>query len=1290
MNTTDPSARHPTIRIIFATLFLCAAYCIQCPTVVGQNATKPTAKEIEFFESKVRPLLVQHCYECHSAKAKEPKGGLRVDGRAFLLAGGDTGPAIEPGNQKSLLLDAIGYGDLYQMPPKTKLPQQEIDIFKQWVKMGAPWPAEENTATTTDNDFDIQQRISSHWAWTGPKQQRLPRVKNKIWPQQQFDHFILEKLEDNDLQPNLQANRSTLIRRAYFDITGLPPTPAAVQSFIADPEPTKTAFAKIVDQLLASDHFGERWARHWMDLVRYGESYGHEFDYTIPHAYKYRDYLIRAINEDVPYDQFITEQIAGDLMPSPRFGENQINQSLQGTGFWWMGEAVHAPVDVVQDEADRIDNQIDVLGKTFLGVTVACARCHDHKFDAISTKDYYALAGFLQSSRRDIRALYPAGTMKPLVQQMAQLQLKLSADVASKISAKAVLDGENFSRYLLAVREINRRKIQFEIAPDDTVVFEDFESPDYKGWVVEGDAFGDRPITKKTQAPYQGMQKAHGLGWVNSHNIHKTVAAKTGDSLKGRLLSPTFKIEHRYLHFLICGGSHKEKTCVNLIVDGKQVFSQTGFNKNEFSPIRWDLEPYKGKMAQLVIVDDQEGSWGNIGIDHILFSPHENLSIKNSPEAQLKVIAEVAAEFNVAADKLQLWFSAIISKETDPVQHPLHIWRQTMDVPTKSLNGQLQAAKKQNLDGIQKTADLLSNSPQLDGFQQWATQWYIDGESFPIKPTPSGTLDLRGEVIQLFKTGSIDSGQLSNKLQGTFRSPTFELNHNAIQMKLRGNGVESRLIIDGFFLYRFNGLLFRGFTTTANTPDISRWHRLQGDVSRYQGHTGYVEFIDQGNGSISIDDIRFTNAGSPPEISTPLLQHLITPQLDNHEEFALSYGRQWESALENWRTAQLDNEDVDLINWALKHKLIEVPEDMLAQLNEQWQQFKKLDSEIPKHEHVLVMADGNGENENVFVRGNHKVLGETAPRQLLAAIVGEKVTQSSGSGRLELAADIADANNPLTSRVMVNRIWHHLFGRGIVASTNNFGVLGQRPTHPELLDHLAQRFSDEHQWSVKDMIKEIMLSSTYQLSSTPNPKYLDSDPNNFLLYRQNIRRLQGEAIRDNIIAVSGRLDKKMYGPSTPVYLTPFMTGRGRPQSGPLDGAGRRSIYISVRRNFIAPLMLAFDTPVPFNSIGRRNVSNVPSQALILMNDPFVIEQSQVWAKRLAANDKQTSADRIDQMIHEAFGRPASKIELADAGDFLEIQREQYGIAKENLMTDIRLWADLGHVLINSKPFIYID
>ena len=410
----------------------------------------------------------------------------------------------------------------------------------------------------------------------------------------------------------------------------------------------------------------------------------------------------------------------------------------------------------------------------------------------------------------------------------------------------------------------------------------------------------------------------------------------------------------------------------------------------------------------------------------------------------------------------------------------------------------------------------------------------------------------------------------------------------------------------------------------------------------------------------------------------------------DHQTFAASFGEQWENTLQAWHEAHLSAEQVGLINWAFRHKLVDVPAALKETVTEQWEQYRELEKSIPGAEQILVMADGSGENENVFIRGNHKALGDEAPRQLLSAIIGDSPVKAHGSGRLQLADDLIEPTNPLTSRVMVNRMWHHLFGRGIVASTNNFGVLGSRPSHPELLDHLALRFVRQHNWSIKAMLKEIMLSSTYQMDSTPNPAYNDSDPNNNLFYRQNIRRLQGEAIRDNIIAVSGRLDKKMFGPSMPVYLTPFMSGRGRPKTGPLDGAGRRSIYISVRRNFISPMMLAFDTPAPFNSIGRRNVSNVPSQALILMNDPFVIEQAQFWAKRLLAHDKQTPADRIDQMIREAFGRPATQIELADASDFLEIQREQYGIDKENLMTEIRLWADLGHVLINSKPFIYID
>ena len=286
----------------------------------------------------------------------------------------------------------------------------------------------------------------------------------------------------------------------------------------------------------------------------------------------------------------------------------------------------------------------------------------------------------------------------------------------------------------------------------------------------------------------------------------------------------------------------------------------------------------------------------------------------------------------------------------------------------------------------------------------------------------------------------------------------------------------------------------------------------------------------------------------------------------------------------------------------------------------------------------LAMWEANPVDEQLLIRGNHKTVGQPVPRRMLEAIEvsgvrvqgselrvqgsggdvsrrpplpageggGEGLT-TSGSGRLDLARQLVDPRNPFTSRVLVNRVWHHLFGRGIVPSVDNFGVLGQSPTHPELLDHLAWQFMQDG-WSVKRLIRTIVLSSTYQQSSGAGfqPAAASVDPQNLLFHRQNLRRLEGEAIRDSILAISGRLDRAQFGPSVPVFLTPFMQGRGRPgASGPLDGNGRRSIYISIRRNFLSPMMLAYDTPIPFSTVGRRNVSNVPAQALILMNDPFV-------------------------------------------------------------------------------------
>jgi hypothetical protein len=356
----------------------------------------------EFFEKRIRPVLVENCFGCHSNKAPKLKGGLKLDSRATILKGGDTGPAVAlDALDQSLILRAINYKDTdLQMPPRGKLPEATIADLTRWVKMGAPFPA---TATigsphsSSLSNFDLAARKASHWAWRPVSATVPPSVRDATWSLDPVDRFILAKLEANGITPAAPADRRTWIRRVTFDLTGLPPAPTDVDAFLNDDSPR--AFEKVVDRLLSSPRYGERWARHWFDLVRYAESRGHEFDPNIPNAWQYRDYVIRALNADMPYDQFVTEHVAGDLIQPPRLHPvERFNESILGTGFWFLGEEVHSPVDIRGDEADRLDNRIDVFSKTFLALTVSCARCHDHKFDAISTKDYYALMGFLQSS----------------------------------------------------------------------------------------------------------------------------------------------------------------------------------------------------------------------------------------------------------------------------------------------------------------------------------------------------------------------------------------------------------------------------------------------------------------------------------------------------------------------------------------------------------------------------------------------------------------------------------------------------------------------------------------------------------------------------------------------------------------------------------------------------------------------------------------------------------------------------------------------------------------------------
>ena len=369
--------------------------------------SKEIAAKVEFFEKKVRPVLVEHCQKCHGPEKQE--GEFRIDSRSSILRGGETGPAINlESPAESELLLAINYDpDGYQMPPDKKLSPEEIGAITKWIQEGAIWPKSETVDQVGQSSKFVLR--TDHWSLQPIIRPAVPDVKQGDWPRSPIDRFILAKLEKAGLKPSGPANRSVLARRLYFDLIGLPPTPEQLDQFLNDSAPD--AYEQLVERLLASPHYGERWARHWLDLVRYAETYGHEFDYEISHTFHYRDYVIRAFNEDIPFDQFALEHFAGDLLEHPRYrADVDENESVLATGFFWMGQGKHSPVDIRAEQCDLIDNQIDVLSKAFLGTSVACARCHDHKFDPISIKDYYALSGVMESSRRhyaDIRRQEP-------------------------------------------------------------------------------------------------------------------------------------------------------------------------------------------------------------------------------------------------------------------------------------------------------------------------------------------------------------------------------------------------------------------------------------------------------------------------------------------------------------------------------------------------------------------------------------------------------------------------------------------------------------------------------------------------------------------------------------------------------------------------------------------------------------------------------------------------------------------------------------------------------------------
>ncbi|MCO6454560.1 MAG: DUF1553 domain-containing protein [Pirellulaceae bacterium] len=904
----------------------------------------------EFFEARIRPMLIKHCYECHSAESQELKGNLRVDSAAGLRRGGDSGPAVVPGKpEESPLLDALRY-DGFEMPPAGRLPEAIVRDFEQWIKSGAVDPrpeAADNAPPKVQQTIDLEAG-RRFWAFRPVVRHERPVVRDSDWPASDIDAFVLARLEAAGLAPAPDADRRTLIRRLYFDVVGLPPTPEEVRAFVEDE--SEGAIERVVDRLLGSREFGVHWGRHWLDVARYADSNGGDFNATFHDAWKYRDYVIRSVNEDKPFDQFVREQIAGDLLPAE--SDVQREEQLVATGFLMIGAKMLSERDKQKLTMDVVDEQVNTVGQAFLGLTLGCARCHDHKFDPIPTRDYYALAGIFRSTEtlrgesQEYVSTWPRRALPAPREQVAALE----AHEAAKKQLQAEIKQSRLRQDQLAKQVAALRAGERAVVVDNA------------------------------QARLTGVWKAS-------------------------TFSPTF-VGEGYIH------------------------------------------------------DDQ--------------------SEKGEKFAEFTLAVPATATYDV-----QLSYTVGGNRATNV---PISIKHAEAEV-------EVQLNQRQQ--------------PPIDNL-------YASVGQFPFRQDQPAvvtiaTRDTEGYVI-------VDAVRLV-ELDENGKPVIAEASEPSDEMKS---------------------------AEEAQRQSAAELKQLEADLKQLE-------------------------AAAPPPLPTAF---------------------------------------------------------------------------------AVTEAESIGDCE-ICVRGEHQNLGPKVPRGVLQVAASNDPPQfsPSESGRRELADWLASPDNPLTARVYVNRVWHHLLGRGIVASVDNFGQLGDRPTHPELLDRLAADFIRDG-WSTRQLVRQIVLSRVYRLSSRHDEAAWNADPENRLLWRAHRRRLPAEAIRDGMLAISGRLDLSPGGSPVPGLGTLVTQNTSEQEKFAPAGSLRRSAYLPIIRAELPAILAVFDFADPDLVTGRRAVTNVPAQALLLLNSPFVMEQ----AEKAAAEVQRAASDPRQQVVaayERVLSRPPTDDELLRAEQFLQ-------------------------------------
>ena len=984
-------------------------------------ALPAVAQQAFDLEPEAKAILTERCLSCHNPDLIS--SGLVLSTRKAAIKGGESGrPAFVAGRpDESLMIEKVLAGE---MPLDNPLPVEERELLRKWVAAGATW-----RGTLVSAKSERPRAVPGWWSFQPLRDEKPPNPEGfpDAWSRSPLDRFIYAKLREKGIEPPSPADRRTLIRRATFDLLGLPPTPEEVESFLEDPR--EDAYEKLLDRLLASPHYGERWGRHWLDVARFGESQGFERDRIRDHAWRYRDYVIESFNQDKPYDRFITEQLGGDFL-EPITREGIIATSFLVAGpFDEIGNDQQSVVMKARVREEELEDTISAVSQTFLGLTINCARCHDHKFDPIPQADYYRMKAVFQGVHHGDRSVLPPREAHQRQSRMAPLKQR----IASYYSEIVAIEG--------AARERVLRK----------------------RWHTREEEAVPVPIAR----------------W-------------------------------------------------NFDVDGKDYVGQLHVTLSEGAGIESGRLQLSTKAA-------------------VLRSPPLPSSLREKA--------------------LEVWLSL-----ADPEQRKARVMS-------------IENSKERFFDGI----SFGDRQPK-----KWGSASELSYRTYALSAPDEEAKP--GELIHVAVVYSADN-QIT--------------------------------------IYR-NGLKYDSYIPDPNgTKGLLQTFEAQHSAIVFgKGLVGEIDEARLYDRSLSPEEIASSfRAGAPSVPKDELLGAMTRNQLQR-------------------RLALLS---------------------VLGQAEDEL----KLHPPVP-----LAYAASPRQPGPTFVlaRGAPMQPGEQVTAGGLSAVetlspkFGLPADAPEGLRRLKLADWITNPDNPLTARVMVNRVWHYHFGRGIVATPNDFGFNGDRPSHPDLVNWLAAEFITQG-WSVKKLHKLIMLSSTYRQSSRFDSKAAEVDPENQLLWRFSPRRLEGEAIRDAMLAVSGQLNPQVGGPSFRSFSVQI---KDNPLYTLTDPVGpeqnRRTVYRMNVNSAKSPLLENLDCPDPSTKTPRRSVTTTPLQALSLMNNSFVLRQARHFAERLRRESGDDVSRRVNLAYRLALGRPPGPAEVSRASVLARDHGMQYFC-----------W-----VLLNANEFMYLE